>query len=321
MVFKHSCLLLCMLLSSLFVHAPLAGALCEALFWTYRQNGGDFAIATEEWKRAPKAFLDGYPKGKLHTASPHYSPGVRFTEETCLMRSPLFFDTQITYVPFKDQTIAQGPFLASLTLPTAVAGGFPAERIHSHRSLKYLLSDFLLRCDRLNACGLQWGAYGGVRCMAIIQKWTLLHSLTRNKGPCKVEWNMKMGNIGGTLGLRTGYQCSSYLACLLQVGGSCLKGIRGWSSLSWNFNTALSNSDYTPRFSPSDRWVYGWNATFQGVLCLAYSPRIQLTIGYDIQQWFDILQRDHYDFVSWECEQKRSTLTLHGASVGLVFCF
>lgn len=315
---RRICLLSCLFLMTC---TSLRAALCECLFWTYYQTGCDFAIETKGWKRSPMAFLDGYPKGKVHAASSYFSPGIRFSEESCLFRSPLFFDTQLTYVPFKDQSVAQGPCLASLTLPTAVAGGFPSERIRSSRRLKYLLSDFLLRCDRPFAYGMQVGAFAGVRCMALIQKWTLLHTLAYNKGPCKVEWNMKMANIGGTMGLRLGYPCSRSIACLLQVGGSFLKGVRGCSHLSWNFNTTLSNHAYTPRYTPSNRWIYGWNASFQGSLCLTYCPQLQVMIGYDIQQWFAIPVREHYDFVSWLCEQKRSTLTFHGASLGLALSF
>lgn len=296
--------------------------LYECLYWTHTQSGCDFAIKTDEWKRSPVAFLEGYPKGKVYTASAAYSPGLRITEGVNLFHYPLFCEAQFTYVPFKDESVAKGPFVASLTLPTTFAGAFPTERIHSSRSLKYILSDLIVRFEHSFACGAEWGAYAGARGMALINKWTLAHTHTNNKGPTRIEWDMKMGNVGGTFGLRGGYQYANRVSCHAHVGGSVLKGIRGSSHLSWNLNTALSKNAHTAKNTPSDRWIGGWDASLQiEAGCFQCFPGLRLTLGYEIQQWFGIPERDHYDFISWHCHQKRSTLTFHGANFGVLFYY
>ena len=333
-----ACSFVCASLASLTLFTPLASysplsreapsptfcdyGLCEFLYWTYHHSGYDFAVETEGWKRSPIAFLKEPPKGKRHSVSSHYSPGLRITQGASFFRCPIFLEAELTYVPFRDHDIVKGPHLASLTLPTTIAGGFPADCIRSSRSLTYLLSDLLVRFNQSFSCGVEWGAYTGVRCMALIQKWTLSHAHTFNKGPSKVNWDLKMGNVGGTLGLRAGYQYSDRLACSAHVGGSLLKGVRGGSHLSWNLNTKLPHNDHIALHTLARRWIVGWDASLQAeVAWFKCFPCTRFTFGYEIQQWFRIPQRDHYDFVSWNCYKKYSTLTFYGANVGVLFYY
>lgn len=294
----------------------------ECLYWTYTQAGNAFCLKTAEWKRSPGVFLQGYPQGKRYTAGPAYSPGVRFTEEIRAFCSPFFLDVQATYVPFKDQKCVKKTFLASLTLPKTVAGGFPSEKIRSIRSLQYFLSDFLVRYKQNLTCNADCGLYAGVRCLALIQKHRFLHTHMYQKGQSKVEWNLKMGNVGAAWGLQGKYCANARFILRAQLGASALKGLRGGGCLSWNLHTHLTPSDDRAHYTPNRQWTFGWNASLQAEgYVLRNCPNLRLILGYDIQQWFKVLQRDTYDFVSWHCHQKRSPLTLHGASLGLLFCY
>lgn len=294
---------------------------CEWLYWTYQHAGYDFAIETEGWYRSPIAFLKGYPKGKKHSATSQFSSGVRLTEGVNFFSSPLFIEMQVTYVPFSEQSIVKGTALAPITLPTTIASSLPADRIKSSRTLRYGLADLLLRFDNPFACGLEMGGYVGLRAMMLLQKWSLSHSHTFDKPSSKVEWNMKMGNLGGTLGLRAGYQYSKRLSCSAHIGASLVKGMHGSSYLNWNLNISSDNV-HLGSISPSSRSIFGWDASVNiEAVCFRCLPSLRLMLGYEIQQWLRIQERDHYDFVSTYHYTKYSPLTMHGLTLGLLLSY
>lgn len=294
---------------------------CEWLYWTYQHSGYNFAIETEGWRPSPIAFLKGYPKGKTHSATAPFSSGTRLTEGINFFNSPLFIEAQATYLSFNDQSRVKGAALAAITLPTTIASGLPADRIKSSRSLQYGLADLLLRFDNPFHCGAEIGGYAGFRAMMLLQKWTIYHSHTLKKPSSKVEWNMRMANIGGTLGLRAGYQYSDRLSCSAHVGASLVKGIRGTSYLNWNLDISSKNT-HLGSGTPSNRYIFGWDASVNiEAVCFQCIPKLRLMIGYEIQQWLRIQERDHYDFISSYHYKKNSPLTFHGLTLGLLYSF